>query len=222
VNSRFTLERFREFHGELDKAHLCWLATEEDEPPGEYCDPDGPPTVLILGRIDHGLGYKGHRELVNCWPEVISAVPQARLLIAGGGPGLDQLKSLVGRSPAQSAIEIRGFVPETELDGLWGEAHVFAMPSKGEGFGLVYAEAMLRSLPVIASVHDAGQEINLDGVTGYNVDLTEPGRLASRLIELLRNKETARKLGRAGHSRWQENFRFGSFARRLLGILEMA
>lgn len=222
VNSRFTLERFRELHGELENAHICWLATEDDKPPNEYRGPDGLPTVLILGRIDNDLGYKGHKELVNCWPEVVSVIPEARLLIAGGGPGLDQLKSLANSSPVRDAIEILGFVSESQLSELWGEALVFAMPSRGEGFGVVYAEAMRHSLPVIASVHDAGQEINVDGVTGFNIDLAKPGGLASRLIELLQNRELACKMGQAGFRHWQENFRFGSFAKRLLEILEMA
>ena len=53
--------------------------------------------------------------------------------------------------------------PTMRLDAYWQRATVFAMLGFAEGFGLVYAEAMRRGLPVVASMEDAGQEINVDG-----------------------------------------------------------
>jgi phosphatidylinositol alpha-1,6-mannosyltransferase len=73
------------------------------------------------------------------------------------------------------------------------------MPSRGEGFGLIYIEAMRRGLPVIASVHDAAPEVNLDNVTGYNVDLDRPDELPDRITRLLGDPDHAAALGRAGH-----------------------
>lgn len=219
VNSQFTLDRYRTLHGALNSAKVCWLATEDDEPPVLPADFAGPPAVLIMSRIDATEGYKGHDALIECWPEVSSAVPGARLLIAGGGSGLDGLRGAVKASSAAGSIEVAGFVPEADTPTLWQRAHLFAMPSRGEGFGLVYAEAMRQGLPVIASVHDAGQEVNVDGVTGYNVDLGRKGELSSRLIALLRDPGLARKMGQAGHRRWHDHFRFSAFERRLGPII---
>ena len=87
----------------------------------------------------------------------------------------DLLRAQADASAAASNIEFTGFLPQGQIDALWSRAHVFAMPSRQEGFGLVYIEAMRRGLPVIASTQDAGQEINLHGVTGFNAD-TRPGR----------------------------------------------
>ena len=61
-------------------------------------------------------------------------------------------------------IEFRGFVPDEQIEDVWASATLFAMPGVMEGFGLVYIEAMRHGLPVIASVHDAAPEINLDGI----------------------------------------------------------
>ena len=220
VNSEFTLRRFREIHGDMSDAHVCWLATEDDDPPPFKPSFAEPPTVMILGRIDGGEGYKGHAELVEAWPEVVSAVPEARLLIVGGGPSLDSLKSIARASSSACKIEFTGFVAEQEMPTLWQRAHVFAMPSRKEGFGLVYVEAMRYGLPVIASVRDAGQEVNVDGVTGFNVDLDRKGELASRLITLLSDPDLAQRMGRAGHRRWQEHFRFSAFRRRFGPIMQ--
>ena len=219
ANSAFTLDRAQEKLGPLPQGRLCWLATEQDEAAGPVAR-DGPPTVLILGRISLDEGYKGHDELVDAWPRVIHAAPDARLLIAGAGSGLDALRARVAASPAVASIDILGFVPEAEMDALWNRASVFAMPSRGEGFGLVYIEAMRRSVPVIASVHDAGQEVNVDGETGFNVSLDRKNELPDRLIELLTNADQRRRMGENGLARWREHFRFSRFKDRFLAILD--
>ncbi|MGA9824630.1 MAG: glycosyltransferase family 4 protein, partial [Methylocystis sp.] len=198
---------------------VCWLATEENDVPERASDFGGPPTVLILARVDTSEMYKGHVELIDCWPSVMAAIPDARLLIAGGGDGLDILRARAGASAAASNIEFTGFLPQSQIDALWSRAHVFAMPSRQEGFGLVYIEAMRRGLPVIASTQDAGQEINLHGVTGYNVDLEREGELARRTIELLSNKALARQFGENGREHWRANFCFSAFRRRMEPIL---
>jgi phosphatidylinositol alpha-1,6-mannosyltransferase len=218
VNSNYTLERFQRLHGELPSARVCWLATEEDDW-AATAEP-GPPTVLILGRIDEGENYKGHAELIAAWPRVIAIIPRARLVIAGGGSGITGLRNLVGQTTAKSHIEILGFVPEADIISLWRRATVFAMPSSGEGFGLVYIEAMRRGLPVIASMHGAGREVNVDGVTGYNVSPGRAGELAARLIALLADPHMAARMGRAGRERWQRYFRFSAFKDRFVPLFE--
>lgn len=218
TNSSYSLNRFQDLHGPLDNASVCWLATEHDTPPQAPATFDGPPTVLILGRLDAAEHWKGHTELIQCWHKVTDAVPDARLVIAGGGSGIDNIRALRRSSPAAERIEVLGFVPEPEIDDLFRRAHVFAMPSRQEGFGIVYIEAMRFGLPVIASIHDAGAEVNVDDETGYNVDLDRPDELADRLIALLRDTDLARALGGGGLTRWSAHFRYSCFAARFLQI----
>jgi phosphatidyl-myo-inositol dimannoside synthase len=220
VNSHYTLERFQNLHGNLPTARVCWLATEDDEPPATSTPRSRPPTALIVGRIDAGESYKGHAELVVAWPHVVRAVPQARLLVVGSGSGLASLRELVEVSPVASSIEVFGAVSDAEMAPLWQRATVFAMPSRGEGFGLVYIEAMRHGLPVIASVHDAGQEVNLHGETGFNVDLDREGNLIQRLIALLVDRELAASMGECGRRRWREHFGFSNFKQRFLPLFE--
>ncbi len=220
VNSNTTLDRFHELHGELATAKVCWLATEADEPPDIAPSFSGRPVVFALGTITVEAFHKGHRELVESWPHVIAAVPQARLVFAGGGNGVGYLRELVSRSSAAASIEVLGFVQPQDLPSLWARAHVFALPSRKEGFGIVYAEAMRNGIPVVASVHDAGREVNVDGKTGYNVDLDRPGELAERLVALLKMPDLATRLGANGKQRWREHFRFSAFERRLQAILD--
>jgi len=215
VNSQATLERFREINGDLPRATVCWLGTEAEAPPATMPTFDGPPTVLALGTMDRDQLYKGHVELIDCWPTVVASVPRARLILAGGGSGVDYIKSRAAQSSVRNQIDVIGFVDESALPSLWQAAHVFALPSRKEGFGIVYVEAMRQGLPVIASVHDAGQEVNVDGETGFNVDLDRAGELAGRLIDLLRSPDLCHRLGQNGLVRWRQHFRFSAFEQRL-------
>jgi phosphatidylinositol alpha-1,6-mannosyltransferase len=165
ASSLYTRERAERAHGGFARARVCWLGTEADELPASPARTDGPPTVLVLSRLEHARD-KGHRALIDCWPAVVSATRDARLVIVGSGSDFDAVRQHAAASCAASKIEMRGFVAESEIEDLWAAASVFAMPSRGEGFGLVYVEAMRHGVPVIASVHDAAPEINLDGETG--------------------------------------------------------
>jgi len=218
TNSDFTRRRAAALHAGLDHARVCWLGTESDSVPNVGPRPSCPPTALILSRID-AWTYKGHRELIAAWPAVAQQVPGARLLIAGAGPGLEDIRQLAQASPAAADIEFLGFVPTEQLEEVWARTSVFAMPSRGEGFGLVYIEAMRRGLPVIASQQDAGQEINVDGETGFNIDLEHPTELAEALVVLLRDRHRAQVLGAGGQRRWQRYFTWSAFRSRFRTVL---
>lgn len=220
ANSRFTLDRFEARHFALPNAHVCPLATEDDAPPAPQSGKDGPPTALLVGRADRANFRKGHKEAIAAWPRVTARIPDARLLLVGGGDGLDLLRETVAASPARGNIEVLGFVPEDSMPAIWARSHVFVLPGWKEGFGLVYIEAMRHGLPVIASNRDAGAEVNIDGQTGYNVDPADTDALAARIVELLSDRDEAARLGAAGFARWQAQYRYSAFRGRLAGLLD--
>jgi phosphatidyl-myo-inositol dimannoside synthase len=220
VNSRYTKDRAEALHGCFARAQVCALATYENEPASVLIDRQaGPPTALIISRIAEDR-YKGHEVLIAAWPAVMSKVRDARLVIAGGGIRLEEVRALAMSSPAAANIDVLGFVPEEDLEQLWRRATVFAMPSLGEGFGLVYVEAMRHGLPVIGSIHDAASEVNLDGETGYNVDVERPDDLVDRLVGLLGNLDHAEAVGKRGLQRWQSQYSFAGFQARFTPLLD--
>lgn len=212
--TNYSKGRAESVHGAFPGTEICWLATEDDEPPkAGPAKMEGPPTLLIVARLGVEM-YKGHEELIGCWDKVREQVPDARLVLVGSGPDEARLKGFAAQTKSGDAIEFRGFVPEEELSRAYEEAWAFAMPSRGEGFGIVYAEAMRCSLPVIASVYDAGQETNVDGVTGFNIDHLQEENLVEAVTSLLGNRERCREMGAAGFQRWQDHFRYRAFAKR--------
>ena len=214
VNSDYTRTRAAPTLGRLPNVRLCRLGSYADDEivraPAE-----GPPTALLLGRVEPGWP-KGQGILVDLWPRVAAAVPGARLKLVGKGPALEALRDLARASSAAANIDVAGFVPEAEIESVWAQAHVFAMPSLTEGFGLVFIEAMRRGLPVISSRSDAGSEVNLDGETGFALARDNAQGLVDALVALLRSPDLRARMGAAGQARWRQDFRFSAFARRFL------
>ena len=219
--SSYTRARAERCHGGFARAGVCWLGTEADvgEVDVEYGECERGPMVLVVGRMVAREGYKGHRELIEAWPEVLKSIPGATLEIIGKGDLVPELQRLAAGLGVASSVVFRGFVTESELDRAYQRATAFALPSRAEGFGLVYIEAMRHGLPVLASVHDAGAEVVRNGETGLLADLDKPGDLTAKLVQLLNNPSASRKMGLAGQCRWREQFTYPAFRRRFDGIL---
>jgi phosphatidylinositol alpha-1,6-mannosyltransferase len=166
--------------------------------------------------------YKGHDELLDAWPRVVAAVPHAQLVIVGQGDDSTRLREKAMRTPARDSIVFTGFVSEAELAALYEHAALFALPSRAEGFGLVYLEAMAHRLPCIGSIHDAARDVIVDGCTGRLVDQTNIDTLSEALIDLLCDDGRRRRMGEAGYRRLQEQFTFESFAARMDSLLNDA
>lgn len=217
ANSAYTAERGRHALSGI-VPRICTLGTSGNECPAHIGPSVDPPTVMLLGRIDD-LFAKGHDVLIEIWPQVVSAVPDARLLLVGGGTALERVRAMAAASAARESIEITGFVASRGLEDYWRRATVFAMPGFAEGFGLVYVDAMRHGLPVIASTDDGGQDVNVDGVTGYNVARADRKRMVDAIVSLLRDPDKARTMGAAGHALWQRTYTFDCFRDRLLDVM---
>ncbi|MFO0746727.1 MAG: glycosyltransferase family 4 protein [Myxococcota bacterium] len=233
--SDFTSDETRRFNPSVPRATTVHLAVEPD---AFWTAPSAPeraaptplaapseapaarrPLVIIVARLAASERYKGHDQLVDAWPSVVAAVPEARLCIVGSGDDLARLEARAKALPSAIAarIELAGRVSHERLDELYRTAAVFAMPSTGEGFGLVFCEAMRHGLPCIAGP-DSAKEIVLDGVTGRVVAQT-PEAIAAACVELLSDPDKAQRMGRAGLRRFEETFVFERFAERYLAAM---
>jgi phosphatidylinositol alpha-1,6-mannosyltransferase len=178
--------------------------------------------ILIVGRMATGEGQKGHDQLIMAMHGVAHVVPDARLIVVGAGTNQGFYQEMAQRHGLAARVIFTGHLEEALLAELYHRCGVFAMPSRQEGFGLVYLEAMRAGLPCVASACDAGQEVVVDGETGCLVDPDDPMALAATLTRLLSDQDLRMKLGRLGRKRFRESFTEGHFHERCWKTLKEA
>lgn len=217
--SRFTISKMEKILQEkIINAQCIWPGTDTDEiPKKELIRSDEKFNILILGRIVNSL--KGHDVLIDSFKKLIKSFNNLRLIIVGEGEYKKKLEIKVKNNNLENYILFTGFLNETEMNKIWSSTDLFAMPSKTEGFGLVYIEAMRYSIPVICSNEDSGCEINKDGHTGYNVNLNNKDQLTKKIADLIKNKEMRIKMGINANKLWKEKFNLTAYEKRLENFL---
>ncbi|MFZ5669640.1 MAG: glycosyltransferase family 4 protein [Pseudomonadota bacterium] len=180
----------------------------------------GDQVLLLVGRMDAGEQEKGHRELLDAMPDLLARRPGAQLVFAGGGSDLAGLRREAAASPAAASIFLTGLAPKELLETLYRKAFAFVMPSRQEGFGLVYLEAMNYAKPCLACREDGGADVVADGETGVLVSpAVERGELVGALDGLLGDPDRARRLGEAGWRRLVREFSSSAHQERVAGFV---
>jgi len=158
---------------------------------------DDRPTVVFLGRIDEQR--KGLAVLLEALPELVSLVPDVRLLVAGPGD-VDEVREAVPPS-LRARVELLGLVSEQDKPRVFASGDVYCAPNThGESFGIVLVEAMATGTPVVASDLEAFRRVLEDGRAGVLVPVRDPGALAAGLGALLQDPERRARLAQAGRA----------------------
>jgi phosphatidylinositol alpha-1,6-mannosyltransferase len=171
------------------------------------------PAALIVGRLAADEGYKGHALLLEAWPRVLERHPDAQLWIVGDGDDRQRLESLAVRLGLRDVVTFMGRVSDRELDALYRRSRFFVMPSRDEGFGLVFLEAMRVGKACIGAA-GAASEIIEHGVTGLIVDPARPEDVYAAVVRLFDEPETCETFGRAGAARFRAEFTDAMFRAR--------
>ncbi|WP_224390800.1 glycosyltransferase family 4 protein [Pseudonocardia sp. ICBG1293] len=181
------------------------------------------PVVTCVSRL---VPRKGQDVLVAALPRIRRRVPGARLLLVGGGPYRDRLRTLAARAGVADAVVSTGAVPAAELAAHHAAGDVFALPCRThlggldvEGLGIVLLEAAASGLPVVAGDSGGAPETVEDGVTGHVVPGRDVAAVADRVADLLGDPVRATAMGRAGRARVRRARGGPSSAARLHGFL---
>jgi phosphatidylinositol alpha-1,6-mannosyltransferase len=224
ANSQFTAERVCQANPELGPVQVCPLALTptlcRGIPDAALLKRIANTSVLIVGRMARAERYKGHDMLIRTWPLVRWQVPNAQLVIAGEGDDRRRLQDDATRMGLSDGVLFTGQVDEATLNALYDRCAVFAMPSRAEGFGLVFLEAMRHGLPCIGSRADATRDVVLDGNTGFLVEPGDKDALASLIIALLENPALRSQLGERGRRRVEQVFSYDRFKAALASALQ--
>ncbi|GII01954.1 glycosyltransferase family 4 protein [Planobispora takensis] len=184
------------------------------------------PVVVCVSRL---VPRKGQDVLIRAWPRVLRAVPEAKLLLVGGGPYRGRLERLVASLDLGSSVVLTGSVGAADLPRFFALGDVFAMPCRTrlggidvEGLGIVYLEASASGLPVVAGSSGGAPDAVVHGETGLVVDGTSPRAVGEALVDLLGDPARARAMGRRGREWVAREWGWDLVAARFAELLEPA
>ena len=136
-----------------------------------------------------------------------------RIAAIGTGEALRALRQLAGELGIAARVRFTGALSDAERDAELARCDVFALPSRGEGFGIVYLEAMAAGKPCLAAAAGGAPEVVVDGQTGLVVPAAvAPVRAA--LQQLADSAELRQRLGQAGRARVAQCFSYPEFSAR--------
>lgn len=177
----------------------------------------GERVILHVGRMAVSERYKGQDVLLRAMPHVLSRHPDAQLVLVGRGDDRGRLLAMAHDLPAKARTQVfmPGQVDDELLSRLYDACYVFAMPSTGEGFGLVYLEAMSRGKPCLGGQVDATPFVVRDGTTGLLVKNPQSvEQVTDGLASLLSDPKGASRMGQAGYELVQSYYLIEHFRER--------
>lgn len=143
--------------------------------------------LLTVSRLEYSEKYKGYDNVMETLPDLIKIYPDLIYIIIGKADSkeLNRINAIIEKNNLQNHVKLIGFVPDVALLDHYQLGDIFVMPSKKEGFGIVFIEAVLCGLHVIAGNKDASCEALLNGKVSTLVDPDSHDEIKNAIIKCL-------------------------------------
>ncbi len=217
--SDYTRRQVLRFCPTLDPARVVVVPNAIDP---QIISPDTPvatppvapgPRLLAVSRLSFADSYKGIDTLIEALPLVRRQHPEATLRIVGGGDDRPRLEALARQCGVETAVEFAGIVSDDALRAEYAACDLFALPSRKEGFGLVFLEAMTHGKPCLGARAGGVPEVINDRV-GVLAEYGNIPDIAAAVSDLVRHPRDPAAI--RAHA---ESFGFLAFLRRLSAAL---
>lgn len=152
-----------------------------------------PPEAPVVGTVGRMVERKGYYDLLEAWPAVLEAHPNAHLLIVGDGPEREGLQARARELGVAETVHLPG--TRDDVPVLLDLMDVFAFPSYFEGLPGALLEAMAVGVPAVTTPVDGNAELVTDGESGLYVPVSDPESLGRQIVRLLSSPEYRRELG---------------------------
>lgn len=146
------------------------------------------PVLLTVARLAPTEGFKGYDRVIESLPRVRESFPDVVYILAGKGGDVPRLQEKVTALGLRENVLLPGFVPDDELAAHYALCDGFVMPSRKEGFGIVFLEAMACGRPVLAGNRDGSVDPLCGGELGLLVDPEDDAAIAAGIVRLLRRE----------------------------------
>lgn len=145
--------------------------------------------ILTVCRVSSFEKYKGYDLVILAVRDLVKLYPNLKYFIVGKTDELEQdrILKLIEDCKLQNHVLLTGYVPDHKIQKFYQMADIFAMPSKGEGFGLVFLEAIANRCQVLAGNSDGSRDALLDGEMGLLVDPEDIDAIYQGLLQLLKH-----------------------------------
>jgi len=183
-----------------------------------YAIGDNQKVVLSICRLSSSEQYKGYDLVIECLKQVVQEYTDLVYLLVGKADAIElaRIHNLIVEFNLQKNIILTGFVPEHELALHYQLADVFVMPSKAEGFGLVFIEAAAYGCAVIGGNSDGSRDALMDGELGSLINPGEAETIAEAIIGALQNGELNAK---AIQAKCYETFGYRQYQEKVSNLL---
>ena len=165
----------------------------------------GRTVMLTVARLAGIERAKGIDEVMESLTDLAREIPNLSYLVVGDGTDRQRLEQKARSLGVSQRVVFAGYVPEEEKADHYRLADAFVMPGRGEGFGIVYLEALACGLPIIASTLDASGEVVLNRRFGRVVNPDRPSELKAAVVDLLAEPKRSipRELGTFSYDRFR-------------------
>jgi len=180
---------------------------------------DGPPTILIVGNL---LAGKGHELVLRALARLKDSYPALQCKIIGEGADRSRFTTLAAQLNLTDRVHFLGRRSRSEVAEAMRNCTVFVLPSRYEGLGCVYLEAMSCGKPVIACHGQGIDEIIQHGHNGWLIPIDGLEELVQGLQVLLANSELRAQIGEAARQTILNTLTLSHQAGKLIGIYEDA
>jgi glycosyltransferase involved in cell wall biosynthesis len=208
--------RARVMEGAPGLAHATVVYNGAD--PAKFFPPEDEPQKAMILSVGNLIPIKGHELLLRAFASLQDEFPGATLEIIGDGPERSRLEKLARAEGIGGKVRFWGRQIRSQVAGAMRRATIFALPSRYEGLGCVYLEAMSTGRPVIACRGQGIEEVIQDGVNGCLVEPDDQPGLANTLAALLRQAGLRRKMGSAARETVMQGYTQAAQAARLLRL----
>ncbi len=190
----------------------------ESEPP-RLPVPPGSRFLLTVARLLASEPGKGVDTVIRAMPRLLKNFHHLYYVVVGDGDARPSLEVLAEECGVSERVIFTGGRETGSLRGYYEAADVFVMPSRQEGFGIVFLEAMLAGKPTVAACCGGAPEVVSNGETGLLVEYGDVSALEARLTNLLADEGLRHRMGAAGRRKAIEQYGFDQFRERLQAIL---
>ena len=146
---------------------------------------EGKRLFMTLWRLETGERFKGFDEIHDVIPGMVAMYSAIVYMAAGDDNDRDQLEQKAHSLGIDGNVVFAGYVPEAKIVAYYRMVDAYVVPSRGEGFGIVFLGALGCGIPVVGDRVDGGLEVFLDSKLGRMVDPDDREELKSAILHAL-------------------------------------